>query len=54
MEISQKTAWRNFAKYKFSGNFNCFESPVLLTTFMKWLRLGPCTNENLSLIEQQK
>lgn len=31
-------------KWKFSGNFDCFESPALLTAFMKWLLLGPYTN----------
>ena len=35
------------SKSRLSANFDCSEYPALLTTFMKWLLLGPCTTENL-------
>lgn len=55
-ENDMKSQWklakklcREILQYKstFSGNFDCFESPALLTTFMEWLLLGTCTNKYL-------
>ena len=32
-------------KWKFFGNWDWFGSPVLLTTYIKWLLLVPCTKK---------